>query len=520
MDFVSPYLSGTTLTSSTGWFYARKFSTAPTQELAQSIEKMGPEQWIEQQLKPESIAESAQYEAEREALFPSTFTIPDGNRTLDKNFWDVYQPSAKNHPYDVAVYVLQSTLHRLWNTNRHLQGVMAQFWADILATNIEKAPNGYHDYVSLLFNGALGKYKDLLFNMTCSQTMSYFLDNNTNNRYALNENMGRELMELHGWGSEKGYTQDDVVNVALLLTGLAANTETYFAEARPDLHHFGPLAVMGKTFENGGSTAADMYATVRELTDYLATDRFTGLRISRRLIQFFVGEDADYEELAQNLATTYVANDTDIRPVLRQLLNSPEFAASAGKTIRRPWSVLCSLMAAGKLQMKGWHDLSDTGALDQVLYKMYMVLKYNCGMPFDPPATNGYSLSAQAWINSANYGMLTRFGRFTNYISTWDGPNDISSLDRWAHKIVWSNKIGIQLGVTSAQDAARQTFEYLTGFAGNNAELINAIAVYAVTRNEVQAATQSTAAGEVIANEGEVYRLVEATLACPHWLLS
>ena len=115
---------------------------------------------------------------------------------------------------------------------------MAQFWADILATNIEKAPNGYHDYVSLLFNGALGKYKDLLFNMTCSQTMSYFLDNNTNNRYALNENMGRELMELHGWGSEKGYTQDDVVNVALLLTGLAANTETYFAEARPDLHHF------------------------------------------------------------------------------------------------------------------------------------------------------------------------------------------------------------------------------------------------------------------------------------------
>lgn len=519
MDFVSPYLSGTTLTSSTGWFYARKLSTAPTKELAQQIEKMGASQWIEKQLNPDSITENSQYEAERRALFPSTFTKVGGGKTRDKNFWDTYQPGSKNHPYDVSVYVLQSALHRLWGSNKHLQGTMAQFWADILAVTIEKAPNGYHDYVALLFEGSLGKYKDLLYEITCSQSMSLFLDNNTNNRYALNENMGRELLELHSWVTEKGYTQQDVINVAKLLTGLGSNTNHEYTEARPDLHFFGPFTVAGKTFTNGGSTAADMYRTVRQLTDYLATDRYTGLRIARRLIQFFVGQDQNYEELAQSLATTYVSNDTDIRPVLRQLFASAEFKNSGGKTIRRPWAVLCSLMASGKLEMKGTHNLSNTGTIDSVLYKMFMTLKYNCGLPFDAPATNGYSLDANVWINSTNYGMLTKFGRYTDYISTWDG-NDPSSMARWANKIVWSNKIGITLGKTKAQDAAKKTFEYLTGYAANNTQLVNAIAVYAVTRNEVQAGQMANAGNEVIMNEGEVYRLVEAVLTAPHLLVA
>lgn len=520
MDFVSPYLTGTTLASSTGWFYARKLATAPSRELAQYIEKIGPSAWVEQQLYPERISESARYETERKALFPSTFIKPAGGKTRDKNFWDTYQRGAKNHPYDVSVYVLQSALHRLWRSNKHLEGKMAQFWADMLAVTIEKAPNGYHDYVGILFEGALGKYSDLLYNMTCSQTMALFLDNNTNNRYALNENMGRELMELHSWGPEKGYTQTDVINVAKLLTGLGGNTNYEFKEARPDLHIFGPIKVVGKTFRNGGSTAADMYRTIRELTDYLAHDRYTGLRIARRLIQFFVGQDQNYEALAQRLATTYVANDTAIRPVLRELFTSSEFLHSGGKTIRRPWEVLCSLMASGKLELKGTHNLSDTSAIDKVLYKMFMTLKYNCGLPFDAPATNGYSLDADSWINSVNYGMLTRFGRFTDYISTWDGASDLSSMRRWANTIVWSDKIGITLGKTTAQDAARKTFEYLTGYAANNTEIVNSIAVYAITRNSVQAAETRNAGNEVIANEGEVYRLVEAVLLTPHLLVA
>ncbi|MCP6385359.1 hypothetical protein NL438_26865, partial [Klebsiella pneumoniae] len=76
----------------------------------------GPSAWVEQQLYPESINENARYEAERKALFPSTFIKPAGGKTRDKNFWDTYQRGAKNHPYDVSVYVLQSALHRLWRS--------------------------------------------------------------------------------------------------------------------------------------------------------------------------------------------------------------------------------------------------------------------------------------------------------------------------------------------------------------------------------------------------------------------
>lgn len=520
MDFVSPYLTGTTLTSSTGWFYARKLSTAPHLALAQYIEKMGPENWIETQLYPETLKENNRYESERKALFPSVFVKPGDGKTRDKSFWDTYQPGEKNHPYDVSVYVTQAALHRLWRSSKHLQGTMALFWADMLAATFEKAPKGYHDYVGILFDGAFSKYKDLLYEMTCSQTMAYFLDNNTNNRYALNENMGRELMELHGWGPEKGYTQDDVINVAKLLTGLGTNAEYEYTEARPDLHFFGPLKVMDRTFTNGGSTAKDMYNTVRELTDFIAGDRLTGLRIARRLIKYFVGQDQDYESLVQSLATTYVASDTDMRPVLRQLFKSPEFLNSGGKTIRRPWSVLGSLMISGDLQLKGTHNLSWTKTIDSVLYKMYSTLKYSCGMPFDALATNGYALEAESWINSTSYGVLTQFSRFTNYISQYDGADDYASMARWANAIVWSQRIGISLGQTTAQTAAARTFEFLTGYTANNKELVNAIAVYAVTRNSIQATETHQAGSEVIQNEDEVNRLVEAVLTTPHLLLA
>ncbi|MEX3611044.1 DUF1800 family protein [Rothia sp. LK2588] len=519
MEFVSTYLSGQPLITSKAWFYARKVNVAATADWARYIEKVGVNTWLDQQLNPEYLAEPSAYETERKALFPSMFIDAPGNKTRDRHFWDTFQPGAKNHPYDVSVYVLEAALHRLWRSNKQLQGTMALFWADMLAATIEKAPDGYHDYVCLLFEGALGKYKDLLWCITTSQTMALFLDNNTNTRFALNENMGRELMELHGWGPEKGYTEQDVVNVSKLLTGLRGNTNEEFAEARPDLHYFGPLTVAGRTFRNGGSTPTAMYRTARELTDYIAGDRLTGLRIARRLIQYFVGRDQSYEELAQKLATVYVNNDTDVRPMLKQLLTSPEFLASGGKTVRRPWTVLCSIMAAGNVKMRGWHNLSDTSTIAAPLYRMYLTLKYNTGgVPFDAPATNGYSLDAHDWINSVSYAAPSQFNRYANYVDTWDG-NAADSFSRWAEPIVWSKRVGITLGSTSIVDAAGKIFRYLTGYEPNNAEIINAIAAYATVRDEATVMTARPAQGAV-RNEEQVRRMVDATLTCPHFLIS
>ncbi len=520
MDFVSAYLAGEKLSTSEAWFYARKVNVAATQDWADYIQKRGVNNWLEEQLNPERIQEDPQYEKERKAIFPSTFIDPPGNITRDFNFWNTYQPKNKNHPYDVSVYVIQSALHRMWRSKKQLQATMALFWADMLATNIKKSPEGYHDYVALLFNGALGKYRDMLYNITTCQTMSYFLDNNTNTRYALNENMGRELMELHSWGEQKGYSQADVVAVAKLLTGVRGHTQQEFTEARPDLHEFGPMTVAGKTFQNSGSTPDDVYKTVRELTDYLARDRYTGLRIARRLIQFFVGQDDPYESLAQRLATTYVSNDTDIRPVLRELLTSAEFRASGGKTIRRPWTVLCSLMASGNLQLnKASNNLSNTDTMHKPLYKMFVTLKYSTGgVPFDAPATNGYSLDAADWINSVTYAGLSKFNRYTNYVSKWDGGS-ADSLARWASPIDWASRTGVKIGSTKMMDAAKMVFRYLTGFELTNTEVVNAIASYATAHTE-QAALSGAPSGGVVANKDQLNRMVEATLTAPHFLIS
>ncbi len=520
MDFVSKYLTETNLTSSESWFYARKINLAATQEWADYIAQRGVDAWLEEQLNPEGITESPSYERERKALFPSTFTAPSGNKTLDKTFWDTYQPSSRrSHPYEVSVYVLESALHRLWASKKQLQANMALFWADVLAATIEKAPDGYHDYIAMLFDGALGKYKDLLYNIATSQTMAIFLDNNTNTQFALNENMGRELMELHSWGPEKGYSQEDVISVSKLLTGLGANVAEKFTEAKPELHYFGELTVAGKTFANSGSTTEDIYKTVRELTDHLASDRFTGLRLARRLIQYFIGQDGDYEALAQRLATTYTSNDTEIRPVLRELLTSQEFKNSGGQTIRRPWAVLCSMLASGKLELKGYHDVSNPDTITAPLYKMFLTLKYDTGgMPFDAPATNGYPLDAEEWINSVCYAGLSSFNRYANYVSKWDGDS-VDSLANWANPITWSSCTGIEIGKTSLTDAAKAIFQYLSGYEANSQAVVDAIALYATARDEQTVLSASPSDGTVESEE-QVQRMVEAAMTAPHMLIS
>ncbi|QNV37543.1 DUF1800 family protein [Rothia terrae] len=521
ISFNSPYLNGVELTSSEGWFFARKLCAAPTAARASAIESMGVDAWIEKQLNPDSLTESAQYNSERKAIFPSCFIKAPAGKTLDKNFYDTYHGGNRHKDYDVATYVLEAAFHRSWASEKQLQAKIAQFWADTVAASIEKSPDGFHDYVNVLFDGALGKYSDLLWELINTRTMNLFLDNITNTQFALNENMGREIMELHTWGTDKGYSQDDVVAVAKLMTGFKGNYDGVLSEARPDLHFFGPITVCGRTLENGGSTAEDMYATLRELIDYLTHDRGTAMRISRRLIQYFVGEHQDWQGLQQKMADAYLEADTDIRPVLRILFKSAEFRASGGQTIQRPASVLASLFASGKLKLKNTNNLSDMSVIYTPLYRVFMMLNYySAGMPYTAPATDGYPLSPRAWINSTNVNSISKFSRFTNYISTWDG-NAKDSFARWAEPIDWADALGITVGKTSVNDAARKVFVTLTGYSiENEPNIVGALATFAKnTTPEAVSGDARVADSERISSDDEVKRLVEATLTAPHFLL-
>lgn len=519
MSITSPFLQGATLQTTDGWVAARKLCTAPTQAIATEIETKGLAAWIDSQLYPDKIQENPRYELERQALFPSMFAPRQASKTRDKIFWDNYQ-KVSVRPYNVATYVIEAAMHRMWASRKQLQNTMALFWSDVAASSLSKAPDGYHDYIGTLYDGALGKYKDLLWNLINTRTISMFLDNHTNTRYALNENMGREIMELYSFGAEKGYTQKDVVAVATLMTGFRGDISSYGSGADPAYHHFGAITVLGKTFANKGSTAQDMYATLRELINFLAVDRLTGLRIARRLIKHFIGDQLNTEALAQQLADLYMANDTDVRPMIRALVLSPLFLQSAGHTARRPWSVLCGLMASANLSLKGTVSFATSTSLYAPLYRMWwMLYEYAGGVPFNAPQTDGYPLEAHAWMSSAHYVGITKLTRFTNYIDTWDG-SDPSKFTLWSNPISWAGALGITLGRTTLKDSAKIIFRSLTGYEADD-HLIGSLMAYAVTRTPtaVSGFNPATVASQTVTDE-HIKRMIEAALTAPHFMLA
>ena len=102
----------------------------------------------------------------------------------------------------------------------------------------------------------------------------------------LNENLGRELLELHTLGVNAGYTQTDVVNSARILTGLATDPTTFTYVFNPDIHYVGPVQVMD--FSSPNDSAAGGEAVLKAYLDHLAHHPATAAHLSRRLALYFV----------------------------------------------------------------------------------------------------------------------------------------------------------------------------------------------------------------------------------------
>ena len=148
----------------------------------------------------------------------------------------------------------------------------------------------------------------------------------------MNENYGRELLELHTVGIEAKYSEKDVRNSAYIMTGRTVNDAGEFEyEARR--HWTGKVKVLGFTHANakgsGGLAVGDAYLT------YLATHPATARRIAHKLARRFVCDDPP-QTLVDRLAQSYLDNGTAIVPVLRTMFRSIEFWMSTGLKTRRP----------------------------------------------------------------------------------------------------------------------------------------------------------------------------------------
>lgn len=294
-----------------------------------------------------------------------------------------------------------------------LHELMSWFWSNHFHVSIRKGPvrplvADFEDQA--IRPHALGRFRDLLGAVVRHPAMLLYLDNHQNAAGRLNENLARELLELHTLGVDGGYSQADVQEMARVLTGLGVNLRApgeapapklppalagqYLREGvfefNPARHDAKPKTLLGQPLQ-----AASGLAEVDEALDRLARAPATARHIVRKLARYFVADEPSPALLAR-LQERFARSDGDIAAVMRTLLESPEFSASLGRKFRDP----LQYTLGGVRLAYGERVLQDSAPLLGWLNRLGQA-------PYGHETPDGYPLDQQAWASASQ--MNTRF---------------------------------------------------------------------------------------------------------------
>jgi uncharacterized protein (DUF1800 family) len=330
---------------------------------------------------------------------------------------------ALNYPQQVvANELVESKLLRAIYSDRQLMEVMSDFWFNHFNVFLGKGADHYllTSYErDVIRPHALGNFEDLLVATAQSPAMLFYLDNwlsvgpnsdvanripkRANNdwkrrvrntgqtspskgkRNGLNENYGRELMELHTLGVNGGYTQQDVTEVARVFTGWTLKQPKqgggFTFEERT--HEPGDKIVLGHRIKPKGEKEG------LEVLHILAHHPSTAKFVCTKLAMRFVSDDPP-QPLVDRMAQTFLKKDGNIREVLKTMLDSPEFWAPDAyrAKVKTPLEFVVSALRASAA------EVTDALPISRHLQNMGMPLY---GM--QPPT--GYSMKAEAWVNSS-----------------------------------------------------------------------------------------------------------------------
>lgn len=332
----------------------------PTPTLESEIAQMGAQNWIEQQLSPAQIDDS---EVEQ-MLSRLQIDGLDDLRTREL----IYQTYSK----------------------RQLQQVMAWFWENHFSTEYRSHRKvAYEESENRLFREhALGNFIQLLEVSAKSPAMLTYLNNVKSRVGQLNENYARELMELHTLGVDGGYTAEDIIALARILTGWrVSNGQFDFSLQRHDRDN---KFFLGEQVLGGGVEEGEQVLV--RLSRHPSTARF----ICGKLVRFWIS-DAAIPALQSSCAATFSATDGDIAAVLRVIFNSSEFnqAGYVAAKVKTPLELYVSAMRATQAE-PDWDDGID--------------IISDLGMPlFDRPAPDGFGDVGDDWINTDAMAQRTKF---------------------------------------------------------------------------------------------------------------
>jgi uncharacterized protein (DUF1800 family) len=322
-------------------------------------------------------------------------------------------------PQRVVEELAMAKMTRAVYSERQLQQVMDDFWFNHF--NVFAGKGEVKWYLTsyerdVIQPNALGKFKDLLTATAKSPAMLFYLDNflsadpnaaqrqammrqmrrgpyNTPNpqpvqnkkpQRGLNENYGRELMELHTLGVDGGYTQKDVTEVARCFTGWTIEKPRELAQFKFDekVHDPYPKVVLGKKIRAGGMKDGE------QVIDLLVRNPNTAKFLSTKLARRFVS-DTPPPELVARMAKSFQKSNGDIREMMRTMIYSPEFWSRDAfrAKVKTPYELVAS-----SVRVLGT-DVDTPMPLVQWVSRIGEPL-YQC----QPPT--GYSDKAETWVNS------------------------------------------------------------------------------------------------------------------------
>ena len=382
------------------------------------VQKMGIDAYIDEQLNPESIDDSA-LEQKLAQMYP---TLAMSMADLMRDYPQVQRKLAQNlskpekfellleelglktdntqPPAQVANELQDATLMRAIYSKHQLQETLVDFWSNHFSIYIEKNDCKWAKTVDdreVIRRYAFGKFGDMLRASAQSPAMLEYLDNRLNVKGVANENYAREIMELHSLGVDGGYTQKEVQELARAFTGwtyqvpkrvnnLLGGTDytdvgKFIFDASK--HDTGPKKILGVDLPgNGGIDEA------LKMIDVLAHHPSTAKFISTKLVRRFVS-DTPPAALVQRATDTFLKNDGDIRKVMGVILHSDEFKNSAAQKIKRPFELIVSTLRATSAQ------LDDMRAISNSLRAMGQGL-------FLHVTPDGYHEDGTAWINAGS----------------------------------------------------------------------------------------------------------------------
>ncbi|MDQ3083052.1 MAG: DUF1800 domain-containing protein, partial [Gemmatimonadota bacterium] len=354
---------------------------------AARVRDMGIDKWVDLQLHPERTTDGdierflSRYSvlvADQGELLRA-YTGAQRERRMSAERGDTVErqrrrnaPGAMNAATSrraVITQVQSARVARAFAGNRQIQEVMTDFWLNHFNVFAQKGPpQPYYliDYErDVIRPNSLGKFRDLLGAVAASPAMLFYLDNarsmgdtsrprlaTVNRRRAralpsgqlgrlrqggLNENYGRELLELHTLGVDGGYTQQDVIDVARALTGWTIRPPATGGGFvfRPEMHDAGEKTVLGRKLRSGRGIEDG-----QEVLDIVARHPSTARHIARKLATRLVS-DSPPQALVDRAAQVFLRTDGDIREVVRTIVTSNEFYSTSAyrSKVKSPFEV-------------------------------------------------------------------------------------------------------------------------------------------------------------------------------------